>query len=154
MPRVASLAELNALVAAGDLADDGRRIDGRAITVGDHFALDANTLQALPVERFDTTLLLTPRVDAKSRVCVRQCSYSVTVRYVGRRVDVRLGADSVEVLDGSRVVAVHARLVAKASESLVLDHYLEVLRLKPGALPGSVVRPVRHSGKAYSHSDR
>jgi prepilin-type processing-associated H-X9-DG protein len=35
VPRVASLAELNALVAAGDLADDGRRIDGRAITVGD-----------------------------------------------------------------------------------------------------------------------
>lgn len=40
-------------------------------------------------------------------------------------------------LDGARVVAAHARLVAKASESLVLDHYLEVLRLKPGALPGA-----------------
>jgi hypothetical protein len=47
-----------------------------------------------------------------------------------------VGADSVEVLDGARVVAAHARLVVKASESLVLDHYLEVLRLKPGALPG------------------
>jgi hypothetical protein len=46
-----------------------------------------------------------------------------------------VGADSVEVLDGALVVAAHARLVAKASESLVLDHYLEVLRLKPGALP-------------------
>ena len=137
VPRVASLAELNELVAAGDLADDRRRIDGRAITVGDHFTLEANTLQPLPTERFDTTLLLTPRVDAKSRVCVRQCFYSVPVRCVGRRVEVRLGADSVEVLDGARVVAAHARLVAKASESLVLDHYLEVLRLKPGALPGA-----------------
>lgn len=27
--------------------------------------------------------------------------------------------------------------MAKGSESLVLDHYLEVLRLKPGALPGA-----------------
>jgi hypothetical protein len=97
VPRVASQAELNELVAAGDLADDRRRIDGRAITVGDHFTLEANTLQPLPTERFDTTLLLTPRVDAKSRVCVRQCFYSVPVRHVGRRVEVRLGADSVEV---------------------------------------------------------
>jgi transposase len=137
VPRVGTLAELNELVAAGDAADDRRRIDGRAITVGDHFALEALTLQPLPVEGFDTTLLLTSRVDAKSRVCVRQCFYSVPVRYVARRVDVRLGADTVEVLDGSRSVAVHARLVAKGSESLVLDHYLEVLRLKPGALPGA-----------------
>lgn len=137
VPRIASLVELNELVAAGDLADDRRRIDGRAITVGDHFALEALALQPLPVEPFDTTLLLTPRVDAKSRVCVRQCFYSVPVRYVGRRVDVRLGADTVEVLDGPRTVAVHARLVAKGSEALVLDHYLEVLRLKPGALPGA-----------------
>ncbi|HEY7010232.1 MAG TPA: IS21 family transposase [Jatrophihabitantaceae bacterium] len=137
VPRVRTVAELNELVAAGDVADDHRRIDGRAITVGDHFTLEALTLQPLPVERFDTTLLLTPRVDAKSRVCVRQCFYSVPVRYVGRRVDVRLGAEVVEVLDGSRTVAVHARLVAKGSEALVLDHYLEVLRLKPGALPGA-----------------
>jgi hypothetical protein len=137
VPRVGTVAELNELVAAGDAADDRRRIDGRAITIGDHFALEALTLQPLPVEGFDTTLLLTPRVDAKSRVCVRQCFYSVPVRYVARRVDVRLGADTIEVLDGSRSVAVHARLVAKGSESLVLDHYLEVLRLKPGALPGA-----------------
>jgi hypothetical protein len=137
VPRVGSLAELNELVATGDAIDDRRRIDGRAITVGDHFALEALTLQPLPVEPFDTTLLLTPRVDAKSRVCVRQCFYSVPVRYVGRRVDVRLGADTVEVLDGSRSVAAHARLVAKGSEALVLDHYLEVLRLEPGALPGA-----------------
>jgi transposase len=137
VPRVGSLAELNELVAAGDAADDRRRIDGRAICVGDHFAHEVLTLAPLPVEPFDTTLLLTPRVDAKSRVCVRQCFYSVPVRYVGRRVEVRLGADAVEVLDGSRSVATHARLVAKGSEALVLDHYLEVLRLKPGALPGA-----------------
>ena len=150
VPRVASMAELNDLVAAGDLADDCRRIGGRAITVGDHFAVEAMTLQALPVEPFDTSLLLTPRVDAKSRVCVRQCFYSVPVRYVGRRVEVRLGADTVEVLDGPRVVAAHARLVAKGSEALVLDHYLEVLRLKPGALPGATALARARASGAFS----
>ena len=150
VPRVASLVELNELVAAGDVADDRRHINGRAITVGDHFALEALTLQPMPVERFDTTLLLTPRVDVKSRVCVRQCFYSVPVRYVGRRVEVRLGAETIEVLDGARIVAVHARLVAKGSESLVLDHYLEVLRLKPGALPGATALARARAAGAFS----
>jgi transposase len=137
MPRVDTLAELNELIAVADEADLRRWISGRAISVGEHFALEAQMLQPLPGEPFDPSLLLNPRVDAKSRVCVRQRFYSVPARFVGRRVDVRLGADTVDVLDGSRVVASHPRLVAKGAESLVLDHYLDVLRLKPGALPGA-----------------
>jgi len=35
-------------------------------------------------------------------------------------------------------VARHERLVQRGSESLVLDHYLEALMRKPGALPSSV----------------
>lgn len=137
VPRVASLEELNELVARGDIADDRRRITGRAITVGDHFALEAGELMGLPGEPFDPRLLLRPRVDAKSRVRVRQCFYSVPVAHVGLRIDVLLGADTIEVLDGGRVIATHPRQVAKGAEHLVLDHYLEVLKLKPGALPGA-----------------
>jgi hypothetical protein len=150
IPRVASMAELNDLVAAGDVTDDGRRINGRAITVGEHFTLEANTLGLLPADRFDSTLLLTPRVDAKSRVCVRQCFYSVPVRYVGRRIGVRLGAETIEALEGTKTVAAHPRLVTKASESLVLDHYLEVLRLKPGALPGATALARARASGAFS----
>ena len=113
VPRVASLAELNELIAAGDLADDRRRIDGRAITVGDHFALEALHVAAAAGRAVRHHAVADTAVDAKSRVCVRQCFYSVPVRYVGRRVEVRLGADTVEVLDGSRIVAAHARLVTR-----------------------------------------
>ena len=49
----------------------------------------------------------------------------------------RLSASSVDVLDGPRVVARHERAAGKDAETLVLDHYLEVLRRKPGALPGA-----------------
>jgi hypothetical protein len=76
-------------------------------------------------------------VDGRARVCVRQNYYSVPARYAGRRLPVRLSATAVEVLDGSRVVARHERVAGKYAEILVLDHYLEVLRYKPGALPGA-----------------
>ena len=76
------------------------------------------------------------RVDRKSRVSVRGCLYSVPARYTARRVEVRVGAETIEVLDGATVVARHARGL-KGDEVLVLDHYLEVLAVKPGALAGA-----------------
>ena len=76
-------------------------------------------------------------MDARARVCVRQNYYSVPARYAGRRLPVRLSASSVEVPGGPRVVARHERVAGKYAEILVLDHYLEVLRRKPGALPGA-----------------
>jgi len=137
VPGVASVAELNGLIAAADIADDRRFIAGRSIRVGDHFAAEATKLMDLAAEPFDASLLLRPRVDSKSRVCVRQCFYSVPVAYVGGRIDVRLGADTVTALNGARMVASHVRLAGKGAESLVLDHYLEVLKIKPGALTGA-----------------
>ncbi|HAM01440.1 MAG TPA: IS21 family transposase [Acidimicrobiaceae bacterium] len=137
VPRVDSFEELNALVAAGDTADDARRIFGRQITVGEHFDLEQGALMILPPEPFDTMNSTTCRVDTKSRICVRQVHYSVPVRYVGRRLEVRLGADRLEVLDGSSVVAAHERAGAKGTEVLTLDHYLEVFQVKPGAFPAA-----------------
>ena len=68
---------------------------------------------------------------------MRQHYYSVPARFAGRRVNVRPGASVVEVGAGGQSVARHARAVTKGGETLVLDHYLEVLVRKPGALPGA-----------------
>lgn len=133
VPHVASMHELNELLAAAMEHDDSRRVAQRAITVGQHVALETPALRPLPAEAFDTTVVSSPRVDRKARVSVRGGLYSVPARYVGRRVDVRVGAESLEVLDGARVIATHAR-ARKGDEVLVLDHYLEVLALKPGAM--------------------
>lgn len=133
VPRVSSMAELNELLAAAMRLDDERFIAHRPINVGDHFAVEAPELADLPDEPFDVTVLGSHRVDTKSRVCVRQCHYSVPARYVRRRLDVRVGAETIEVIDGSAVVAAHRR-ARKGDEILDLDHYLEVLAYKPGAL--------------------
>jgi transposase/predicted nucleic acid-binding protein len=143
VPRVESLDELNALTAAADITDDGRVIsgrppvDGRRISVGEHFALEQPLLQTLNSEPFDVTVVLECRVDHKARICVRQAYYSVPVHLVGKKTRVRLGASHLVIFDGSTVVARHLRSLHKGLETLTLDHYLEILVRKPGALRGA-----------------
>lgn len=138
VPRVASLAELNALMAAADAADDDRHIARRPETVGQAAAAEASHLRALPPDDFDVTTTLHPIVDTKARICVRQALYSVPAGLARRRVEVRLGARSFDVVAVGRVVATHQRSLHKGTEDLVLDHYLEILTRKPGAMPGSI----------------
>ena len=137
VPKVESLAELNALLIGYDLADDARRINNRTVSVGQHFAFEATLLRPLPADRFETGLALTPRVDRYSRVTVRQCHYSVPARLIGHRVRAVLRASELLLFEGRTLVARHERATARGSQILNLDHYLEVLVRKPGALPGA-----------------
>jgi len=136
-PDVATLAELNAHLEHADRADLARRIENRTRTVGEDLALERPLLRPLPSDGFDPGLSLMPRVDRYAQVMVRQCHYSVPARLIGRRVRVSLRASEVVVFDGRTEVAWHARSVRKGSTVLLLDHYLEVLARKPGALPGA-----------------
>jgi transposase len=137
VPKVDSLAELNELIAAADDADNARFLAGRPCDVGTAFAAEAPALAPLPAEPFETRLVLSPRVDRHARINVRRCQYSVPASLVGRRVRVLLGASELVIFDGRRQVAHHQRSNRRGSMTLVLDHYLEVLWRKPGALPGA-----------------
>ncbi len=135
VPEVGSPSELNEHIAAADLADDARHIEHQVRTVGQDFALERGLLRPLPAERFPTGLELRPLTDRYARITVRQARYSVPARLIGRRVRVLLGASELKVFDGRLEVARHARSSRKFTDTLVLDHYLEVLLHKPGALP-------------------
>jgi len=152
VPNLDSLAGLNELLAAGDLVDDDRVITGRPVTIGVAFTVEAPLLMPLPGEAFDPARLLEARVDNRARVSVRQCFYSVPARYAGRRLEVRLGARTVEIYDGPRVVARHERAVGRYVEVLTLDHYLEVLKIKPGGLPGATALAQAKASKAFTAS--
>lgn len=154
IPRVESMAELNAILLAGAMKDDERLIDRRFITVGEHFALEQPQLRPLPFQPFDYAKVEKFRVDRKSRLHVRGAWYSVPARYTGRRLEVRIGAETIEALDGVAVIASHPRGL-KGEEILILDHYLEVLVVKPGALPGATaLERARASGAFTKTHDR
>ncbi len=150
VPQVGSLAALNEVMAAADARDDSRRIGARPETVGVMFGAEAPLLRPLPLKAFDVSAALSVRVDAKARVCVRQSYYSVPARYAGARLQVALGATTVRVRDGATVVAEHVRSLHKGSQDLVLDHYLEVLTRKPGALAGSSALATARANKTFT----
>jgi transposase len=137
VPQVDTLNVLNARIDIVDAGDDTRRIEDRIRTVGQDFNLEAPMLAPLPDEGFEAGLLLTPRVDRFGRITVRQCHYSVPIRLIGAQVRVFLRASEVIIFDGRVEACRHARSVTRGSQTLVLDHYLEVLLRKPGALPGA-----------------
>ena len=56
---------------------------------------------------------------------------------------------TIEALDGAKVVAPHVRSL-KGEENLVLDHYLEVLAYKPGALPGATALAQARAGGTFT----
>lgn len=150
VPHVPTLAALNEALAAADARDNARRIAARAETVGAAAAREAPLLAPLPDTAFDVSAPLSCRVDAKARICVRQSYYSVPAHLAGRRVETRLGAATVVVRAEGKVVAEHVRSLHKGSEDLVLDHYLEVLTRKPGALAGATALASARASGAFT----
>ena len=150
VPRVESLAELNALLEAADRADDARHIAGRLATVGRMAEAEQPALRPLPAEPFDPTVALQAKADRKARISVRGSRYSVPAAHAGRTVDVRLGGGTVTATVAGKVVARHERSAHKGSEILVLDHFLEVLARKPGALPGASALAQARSGGGFT----
>jgi transposase len=147
VPAVKTLAELNDKLRIWDEEEDARRISQRLRTIGQDFAAEHPLLSPLPAETFDPGLVLTPRVDRSSLVTVRSMKYSVPARFINRKVRVSLQAMQVKIFDGRTLIATHPRTVGRGRQCVQLDHYLEVLRIKPGALPGSTaLAQARESG--------
>ncbi|MEV6025735.1 IS21 family transposase [Streptomyces sp. NPDC052036] len=137
VPDVASLEELNARLAVIDEAEDERMLRGKLTTIGFNFRIEADELAPLPAEDFECGLTLTPKVDRTSRISVRQCYYSVPARFIGERVRVLLRGNELLVFERRDIVARHPRLTRRHGYRDVLDHYLEILLVKPGAMAGS-----------------
>jgi hypothetical protein len=150
VPHVGSLAALDAALAAADARDDARRIGARIETVGAAAAREMPLLRPLPAEPLDPAQVLSCRVDAKARICVRQSYYSVPAQLAGQRVTAKLGAREIVVMSDGKIVAEHVRSLHKGTEDLVLDHYLEVLVRKPGALAGATALAAARAAGSFT----
>jgi len=136
VPRAADLAALNRLLLAACRADEERTVDGREQAVGAAMAVERAHLLALAAEPVDLAEVSFPTVSRLGCVRVATNAYSVPLP-AGTAVQARLSADALEVWHGGRRVARHARSYGRHQDVHDLDHYLDVLARKPGALAGS-----------------
>ena len=148
VPKVASLKELNDVIEDACFAELRRRIRGRAETVGEALRAETRALRPPPIEEYETAEQASPRVDQKALVTVRQNRYSVPVCLAGLRVSAKVGARELVISHDGREVARHPRLQGRFQVAARLDHYLELLAHKPGALKGSLpLRQERERGQ-------
>ena len=136
VPRARNLAELNEMLHAACREDEARRLAGRQETVGEAMLLEQCHLLPLAGEDFDLSETAFPTVNGFGCVRVRTNSYSVPVP-PGRTVRARITAQTVDLMYEGRSVASHERCYGRHQDVLNLEHYLDVLERKPGALVGS-----------------
>jgi transposase len=136
VPEAQDLAALNAQLLRGCREDEARTVTGREQTVGTALLLEREHLLPLAEEPFDLAEVSFPTVTTLSCVKVRTNAYSVPVA-PGRTVQAKLAASTVALWYEGRCVATHQRSYGRYQEVLDLEHYLDVLWRKPGALAGS-----------------
>jgi transposase len=136
LPVARDLADLNAQLLAACRADEARVLAGREQAVGAALVTEQPYLLPLVAEPFDLAETTPAVVTTLGTVRVRTNSYSVPLA-AGTTVEVRVLPSAVEAGHGGRRVATHPRSYGRYQEILDLEHYLDVLEHKPGALAGS-----------------
>jgi transposase len=143
VPVVASWEELTQRCRQASLDELQRCLGGSPVSVGEAWRAEKPRLRPLPGEPFDTEVHVSGRLDEKSRLTVLRNRYSAPVELAGLIVAAAASSTAVVIRHGGREVGRHERVYGVGHDRLQLDHYLEVLRFKPGALAGSV--PLRQA---------
>jgi transposase len=136
IPRAGDLDELNRDLLAGCQIDEARTVVGREQSVGTAMLLERTHLLPLAEDGFDLVEVSFPIVTSLGCVKVKTNAYSAPVK-AGSTVEVRLAAAHVEIWHAGKRVARHERSYGRYQEIFDLEHYLDVLERKPGALAGS-----------------
>lgn len=138
VPQVSDLDALNQRLRHACERDDQRIIAGQTQSVAERWGHEQALLQPLPSEPFETYDLCCPVVNSKSLATIKGNYYSVPVTYVGQAVEAQVHAQSVVIFKRGQRIAEHPRGYSQHQTFAVLDHYLPLLKYKPGALAGSV----------------
>ncbi|HYM07322.1 MAG TPA: IS21 family transposase [Terriglobales bacterium] len=136
VPEAGDLAGLNALLLEKCRASQQHTISGRTMTIGAAMEQERPHLLPLAEERFALEEILYPVVDGKGCVRVKTNWYSTPLD-AGVRAMVKVWPSEVEVYRDFACVARHQRCYGRGHQLLNLEHYLDVLEKKPGAMAGS-----------------
>jgi transposase len=145
---------LNELLREASRQDEGRTVGERSVSVGAAMALEREHLLPLAQDGFDLAAVRFPVVNSSGCVKVLTNAYSTPLP-AGTEVEAKIHATYVELWRQGKCVARHERCFGRQQKVLDLNHYLEALERKPGALAGSTaLEQWRAQGKWPAGFDR
>jgi len=145
VPEASDLTDLNRQLLAACHRDEGRWMSGRNQSIGAALLVEREHLLPLATEGMDLAWTSFPVVNSLGCVKVLTNCYSAPLQ-AGTQVQAKVYARFIELLLEGRCVARHERCYGRHQQVLDLEHYLDVLSLKPDALAGS--RPLEQQRRA------
>jgi len=139
MPVADSFDELNEQLLVSCLRYGGHRTACRTDTVDELFAKERAHLIPLPAVPFSNERVIEAKVNKYATVMVDKNHYSVPVSYTRLSVRVQLTIDRLEIFYEGKKIASHERLFGNNKWQLDPQHYLELIRRKPGAFDSALV---------------
>lgn len=136
VPKARNLEDLNRQMLEASQEDERRIISGKDTSVGEAMRLERGQLLPLSPEGFELAALCFPSVNTHGAVKVLTNFYSAPLP-VGVEVQAKVYPAHVEIWYQGKCMARHERSFGRFEQVLDLEHYLEVLLKKPGALAGS-----------------
>lgn len=136
VPAALDIKTLNQQLVTACQQDEQRLIAGREQTVGAGLLVEREFLLPLAAEGMDLAQTSFPTINGLGCVKVLTNAYSVPLP-AGTQVQAKIYASTVELWRDGRCVARHERCYRRQQQILDLEHYLDVLFRKPGALAGS-----------------
>jgi len=133
IPKVASFAELNALLLAECLKDDARQVDGQPVTIGEAWELERSTLRPLPGKDYQCCVTRPVSLTPYGQVEFESNRYSVPADKAQRHLVLRAYPFRIDILSKDAIIASHARCYGKNQDVFDPLHYLPLLEQRPGA---------------------
>ena len=144
LPEVSGFTELNELLWQGcqQMALRPKRLVEK--TVWDLWQEEKLQMRPLPSHTFECCLKKQATINSYSLVEFETNHYSVPVKVSSKEASVKAFVHRIEIYSSKthELLAIHNRSYGRGQESLVLDHYLDLLARKPGGLSNAKV--IRH----------
>lgn len=135
LPHVSSLEELNQmLLSQCEKYSANHNVPGSQVTIDQAWEKEKNLLLPLPNRSFDCFSFSEVKANPSQFIRYDNSYYSVPAAWAGRNLTLKAYVYRIEIYGNRQLIATHRRSYEPGEEVFSLDHYLDTLTKKPGAL--------------------
>ena len=134
IPKVKTMAELNAMLRSGCEAYKKHHIHGKEANVGILYEKEKPALFSLPRHHYDPANRAECRVNSYSTVRYDTNNYSVPIEHCGKQVSIKVYPEYIEIFCNGEIITSHQRCFQRHQNIFCLEHYLSLLERKGRAI--------------------